>query len=72
MAASKEIAYKKSDMMDIDVLREVLEVLQGEEAEKLKDIIQDIEEGKVDRETKENILRKYEMSLEMLRKQLGE
>ena len=60
LAASEETARKKADLLDIDVLYEALEVLQGEEADKLEAIIHDIEDGKMDRQTKETIIRKYE------------
>ena len=46
--------------MDIDVLRDALETLQGDEAEKLKTIIHEIEEGKMDREAIFKVVEKYE------------
>ena len=63
MSPSKEIAERKSTAMDLDVLYEVLTTLHGDEAEKLTNIIQDIKDGKVDRETMERILREYEAML---------
>ena len=58
-------------MMDIDVLHDVLEILQGDEAEKLKTIIHEIEEGKLDREAIFKVVAKYETQLELLRKHLA-
>ena len=60
MSPSKEIALRKSTIMDIDVLRDALETLQGDEAEKLKTIIHEIEEGKMDREAIFKVVEKYE------------
>ena len=57
-------------MMDIDVLHDVLEILQGDEAEKLKTIIHEIEEGKLDREAIFKVVAKYQTQLELLRKHL--
>ena len=71
MSPSKEIALRKSIMMDIDVLHDVLEILQGDEAEKLKTIIHEIEEGKLDREAIFKVVAKYETQLELLRKHLA-
>ena len=70
MSPSKEIALRKSIMMDIDVLHDVLEILQGDEAEKLKTIIHEIEEGKLDREAIFKVVAKYQTQLELLRKHL--
>ena len=56
-------------MLDIQVLHEALETLQGEEAEKLKSIIREIEEGKMDQETLLKVLDKYETRLEEMKKQ---
>lgn len=50
-------------MMEIDVLRDVLEILQGDEAEELKTIIHEIEEGKLDQETIFKVVEKYETQL---------
>lgn len=63
MSPSKEIAERKSTAMDLHVLYEVLATLHGAEAEKLTNIIQDIKDGKVDRETMERVLREYEAML---------
>ena len=68
MSPSKEVALRKSTMIDIDVLHDALEILQGDEAEKLKTIIHEIEEGKLDRETIFKVVEKYETQLELLRK----
>lgn len=70
MSPSKEIALRKSTMMEVDVLHEALEILQGNEAEELKTIIHQIEEGKLDREVIFKVLKKYETQLELRRKQL--
>ncbi|XP_078342425.1 uncharacterized protein LOC144628228 [Oculina patagonica] len=70
MSPSKEIALRKSNMMEIDVLEEALETLQGDEAEKLKNTIHQIKEGKVDRETVFKLVDEYESRLEEMRKQL--
>lgn len=72
MAASKEIALRKSDMMDLQVLRDALNTLQGDEAEKLINIILEIEAGKMDRETIQEVVAEYEARLEVLSKQLGQ
>ena len=58
-------------MMEIDVLHDALEILQGDEAEKLKTIIHEIEEGKLDREAIVKVVAKYETQLELLRKHLA-
>lgn len=58
-------------MMEIDVLHNALEILQGDEAEKLKTIIHEIEEGKLDREAVFKVVAKYETQLELLRKHLA-
>ena len=71
MSPSKEIALRKSTMMEIDVLHDALEILQGDEAEKLKTIIHEIEEGKLDREAIVKVVAKYETQLELLRKHLA-
>ena len=71
MSPSKEIALRKSTMMEIDVLHNALEILQGDEAEKLKTIIHEIEEGKLDREAVFKVVAKYETQLELLRKHLA-
>ena len=63
MSPSKEIAERKSTAMDLDVLYGVLETLQGAEAEKLVNIIQDIKDGKVDQETMQRVLQEYEAML---------
>ena len=63
MSPSKEIAERKSTAMDLDVLYGVLETLQGAEAEKLVNIIQDIKDGKVDQETMRRVLQEYEAML---------
>lgn len=60
MAPSKEIAEKKSLIVELDVLYEILDKLEGEEAINLRNIIQDILEGKVDREVVQKIMLKYE------------
>ncbi|KAL9988716.1 hypothetical protein ACROYT_G003194 [Oculina patagonica] len=70
MSPSKEIALRKSNMMEIDVLEEALETLQGDEAEKLKNTIHKIKEGKMDRETVFKVVDEYESRLEEMRKQL--
>ena len=70
MSPSKEIALRKSTMMDVEVLRDALQILPGEEAEKLKTIIHEIEEGKLDREAVFKVLERYEARLELLRKHL--
>ena len=71
MSPSKEIALRKATMMDIDVLRDALEILQGEEAEELKTVIRDIEEGKLDREAIFKVVQKYETQLELLREHVA-
>ena len=70
MSPSKEIALRKSTMMDVEVLRDALEILQGNEAEELKTIIHEIEEGKLDREAIFKVVEKYETQLELQRKHL--
>lgn len=60
MSPSKEIAEKKSLIVELDVLYEILDKLEGEEAINLRNIIQDILEGKVDREVVQKIMLKYE------------
>lgn len=70
MSPSKEIALLKSTMMDVEVLRDALEILQGNEAEELKTIIHEIEEGKLDREAIFKVVEKYETQLELQRKHL--
>ena len=70
MSPSKEVALRKSNMMDIEVLHEALETLQGDEAEKLKNTIQEIKEGKMDREAILKLVDEYETRLEEQRKQL--
>ena len=70
MSPSKEIALRKSTMMDVEVLRDALEILQGNEAEELKTIIHEIEEGKLDREAIFKAVEKYETQLELQRKHL--
>lgn len=59
MSPSKEIAEKKSLIVELDVLYEILDKLEGEEAINLRNIIQDILEGKVDREVVQKIMLKY-------------
>ena len=49
--------------MDTEVFYEALETLQGDEAEKLINIIQDIEDGKMDRDTMEQLVHEYEEKL---------
>ena len=70
MSPSKEVALRKSNMMDVEVLHEALETLQGDEAEKLKNTIQEIKEGKMDREAILKVVDEYETRLEEQRKQL--
>lgn len=60
MAPSKEIAEKKSLIVELDDLYEILDKLEGEEAINLRNIIQDVLEGKVDREVVRKIMLKYE------------
>ena len=70
MSPSKEIALRKSTMMEIDVLHDALDILQGDEAEKLKTIIHEIEEGKLDQEAIFKVTKKYETWIELLKKDL--
>ncbi|XP_068695620.1 uncharacterized protein [Montipora foliosa] len=63
MSPSKEIADKKALTLDLDVLYELLATLQGAEERKLRNIIRDINDGKVDQETIQNILAEYERRL---------
>ena len=70
MSPSKEIALRKSTMMEIDVLHEALKILQGDEAEELKTIIHEIEKGNLDQEAVFKVVEKYETRLELLRKHL--
>jgi len=68
MSPSKEIALRKSTMMEIKVLHEALETLQGDEYEKLKKIIHEIMEGKMDQKAIFKVVEEYETRLELLRK----
>ena len=60
MSPSKEIAERKSLLAELDVLYEILEKLEGDEAVELRNIIQDISEGKGDQEMVQRILLNYE------------
>lgn len=68
MSPSKEISLRKSTMMEIEVLHEALETLQGDEYEKLKKIIHEIMEGKMDQKAIFKVVEEYETRLELLRK----
>lgn len=63
MSPSKAIADRKSTSMDTEVFYEALETLQGDEAEKLINIIKDIEDGKMDQDTMEQLVHEYEEKL---------
>ena len=63
MSPTKEIADKKALILDLEVLYELLETLQGAEERKLRNIMRDINDGKVDQETIQNILAEYERRL---------
>lgn len=60
MSPSKEIAEKKSFIEQLDVLYEIMDKLEGDEAIELRNVIQDIYEGKVDRKMVQRIMTKYE------------
>ena len=60
MAASKLIALKKSVSLDTEILYEALQNLHGDEAEKLRKALIDIEQGMMDPEAIEELLRHYE------------
>ena len=49
--------------MEADIFYEALEMLQGAEAEKVKNIIQDLKDGKVDPHTLEKLVKEYEAKL---------
>lgn len=63
MSPSKEAANRKVIAMEVNVLYDVLKTLQGAEAEKLRNVIKDINDGKVDGETMRRLLLEYEAKL---------
>ena len=63
MSPSKEIAERKAMSIEAEVFYEALESLQGAEAEKVKNIIQDIHDGKMDHNKYEQLVKEYEAKL---------
>ena len=49
--------------IEAEVFYEALESLQGAEAEKVKNIIQDIHDGKMDHDKYEQLVKEYEAKL---------
>ena len=63
MSPSKEIAERKSLSVETDIFDEALETLQGTEVERVRNILKDLNEGKLDAETLEKLVKEYEEKL---------
>ena len=63
MSPSKEIAERKSLSVETNIFYEALETLQGTEVERVRNILKDLNEGKVDAETLEKLAQEYEEKL---------
>ena len=63
MSPSKEIAERKSLSVETDIFYEALETLQATEVERVRNILKDLNEGKVDAETLEKLAQEYEEKL---------
>jgi len=63
MSPSKEIAERKAMSIEAEVFYQALESLQGAEAEKVKNILQDIHDGKMDHNKYEQLVKEYEAKL---------
>ena len=63
MSPSKEIAERKSLSVETDIFYEALETLQGTEVERVRNILKDLNEGKVDAKTLEKLAQEYEEKL---------
>ena len=63
MSPSKEIAERKSLSVETDIFYEALETLQGTEVERVRNILKDLNEGKVDAETLEKLAQECEEKL---------
>ena len=63
MSPSKEIAERKSLSVETDIFYEALETPQGTEVERVRNILKDLNEGKLDAETLEKLVKEYEEKL---------
>ena len=66
MSPSKEIAERKSLSVETDIFHEALETLQGTEVERVRNILKDLNERKVDAETLEKLVQEYEEKLHVV------
>ena len=66
MSPSKEIAERKSLSVETDIFYEALETLQATEVERVRNILKDLNEGKVDAETLEKLVQEYEEKLHVV------
>ena len=66
LSPSKEIAERKSLSVETDIFYEALETLQGTEVERVRNILKDLNEGKVDAETLEKLVQEYEEKLHVV------
>ena len=60
MAPSKEIAYEKSLVLDIDPLSQAWENADEQEAKRINQIFEDIKAGRLNEREIENIVSQYE------------
>ena len=52
--------------METDIFYEALETLQGTEVERVRNILKDLNEGKLDGETLERLVQEYEEKLHIV------
>lgn len=66
LSPSKEIAERKSLSVETDTFYEALETLQGTEVERVRNILKDLNEGKLDAEALERLVQEYEEKLHIV------
>ena len=66
MSPSKEIAERKSLSVETNIFYEALETLQETEVERVRNILKDLNEGKLDAETLEKLVKEYEEKLHIV------